>query len=246
MLDIAELLQIQSLFSSSELQVRRDHAISHILAAIQDLKSEAVFYGGTALSRTFLTDGRLSEDIDLFTADRKKLCGALDEIPDLIEQEFPEANWQKTPSQLRDAGSTNLSCGSAIQVKVQIVNSHPRGWQKVPVESTEIFQRYSDVPRTRLWVPTFDGFVAMKALAWFDRHAARDLFDLDALSRRGEVTEKAKELVQSLRGYRLTEAMVEGKVVGNWTQELAGQTKLEVTERECLSRVLEWWGTAQN
>lgn len=241
MLELGELLQVQSLFASSELQVRRDHAISHILAAIQDLRSEMVFYGGTALSRTFLTDGRLSEDIDLYTEDRKKLCKELDEIPDLIEEEFPEANWQKIPSQLRDAESTNLSCGSAIQVKVQVVDSNSRGWQKVPVEITEIFQRYSDVPRTRLFVPTFDGFVAMKALAWFDRHAARDLFDLEALSRKGEVTENARELIQRLKGHRLTGAMLDGKVAGDWKQELASQTKLGKTERECLSRVLEWW-----
>lgn len=241
MLELGELLQVQSLFASSELQVRRDHAISHILAAIQDLRSEMVFYGGTALSRTFLTDGRLSEDIDLYAGDRKKLCEELDEIPDLIEQEFPEANWQKMPSQLKDAESTNLSCGSAIQVKVQVVDSNSRGWQKVPVEITEIFQRYSDVPRTRLFVPTFDGFVAMKALAWFDRHAARDLFDLEALSRKGEVTENARELIQRLKGHRLTGAMLDGKVTGDWKQELSSQTKLEKTERECLSRVLEWW-----
>ncbi len=241
MLELGELLQVQSLFASSELQVRRDHAISHILAAIQDLRSEMVFYGGTALSRTFLTDGRLSEDIDLYTEDRKKLCKALDEIPDLIEQEFPEANWQKIPSQSRDAESTNLSCGSAIQVTVQVVESHQRGWQKVPAELTDIFQRFSDVPRTRLFVPTFDGFVAMKASAWFDRHAARDLFDLEALSRKGEVAESARELIQKLTGYTLTSAMLEGNVSGKWKEELAGQTKLESTERECLSRVLEWW-----
>lgn len=246
MLELGELLQVQSLFSSSELQVRRDHAISHILAAIQGLRSEMVFYGGTALSRTFLTDGRLSEDIDLYTKDRKKLCQELDEIPELIEQEFPEASWQKMPSQLRDAESTNLSCGASIHVNVQVVDSHQRGWQKVPVEIAEIFQRYSDAPRTRLCVPTFDGFVAMKSSAWFRRHAPRDLFDLEALSRKGEVTEHARELVQSLIGYRLTGTMLEGKVTGNWKQELAGQTKLTVSEEECLSRVLEWWGASES
>lgn len=241
MLEVGELLQVQSLFASSELQVRRDHAISHILAAIQNLKSGMVFYGGTALSRTFLADGRLSEDIDLYTEDRKKLCQELDEIPDLIEQEFPEANWQKMPSRLRDAESTNLSCGSSIQIRLQIVDSHPRDWQKVPAELAEIYQRYSDVSHTRLFVPTFDGFVAMKALAWFDRRAARDLFDLEALSRKGGVTENARDLVQSLRGYRLSKEMLEWKVAGNWNEELANQTKLERTEHECLSRVLEWW-----
>lgn len=48
-------------------QVRRDHLISHVLAALAAGMStdNLVFFGGTALSRTHLADARLSEDIDL-------------------------------------------------------------------------------------------------------------------------------------------------------------------------------------
>ena len=48
-------------------QVRRDHLISHVLGAIAEgvPTDDVVFFGGTALSRTYLTDARLSEDIDL-------------------------------------------------------------------------------------------------------------------------------------------------------------------------------------
>ena len=47
-------------------QVRRDHLISHILAAISNACAEQViFFGGTALARAHLPQGRLSEDIDL-------------------------------------------------------------------------------------------------------------------------------------------------------------------------------------
>ncbi len=48
-------------------QVRRDHLISHLLGAIAAgvPTDDVVFFGGTALSRTHLTDARLSEDIDL-------------------------------------------------------------------------------------------------------------------------------------------------------------------------------------
>ena len=48
-------------------QVRRDHLISHVLGAIAEgvPTDDVVFFGGTALSRTCLTDARLSEDIDL-------------------------------------------------------------------------------------------------------------------------------------------------------------------------------------
>ncbi len=102
--------------------------------------------------------------------------------------------------------------------------------------------RYSDVPSTKLFVPTFDGFVAMKALAWFDRHSARDLFDLEGLSHKGEVTEAARELIDQIRGFRLSRAMMVGPVVGLWHEELAHQTKLDKTEAECLDRILAWWG----
>ena len=48
-------------------QVRRDHLISHLLGAIaaEVSSDDVVFFGGTALSRTYLTHSRLSEDIDL-------------------------------------------------------------------------------------------------------------------------------------------------------------------------------------
>lgn len=48
-------------------QVERDHMISHMLAGIarSPIRDDVVFFGGTALSRTYLPDLRLSEDIDL-------------------------------------------------------------------------------------------------------------------------------------------------------------------------------------
>lgn len=46
-------------------QARRDHVISHILASIsRRAPRRFIFYGGTALSRTWLPDARLSEDVD--------------------------------------------------------------------------------------------------------------------------------------------------------------------------------------
>jgi hypothetical protein len=46
-------------------QVHRDHLISSILAALQAHAGDLIFFGGTALARTYLPAGRLSEDIDL-------------------------------------------------------------------------------------------------------------------------------------------------------------------------------------
>lgn len=241
MLDPRESQNVQDLFGVNEAQVSRDHAISHVLAALQRIGTEFVFFGGTALSRTFLTTGRLSEDIDLYSLDRRALCRELDELPRLIKEEFPRATWNVIPSQTADPLSSLLVCDSAIQIKVQAVNSQTRGWSKVPKALTQIDQRFSDVPATKLFTPTFEGFVALKALAWFDRRSARDLFDLEGLSRKGEMTEGARELVDQIRGFRLSREMMNGRVLGLWHEELAHQTKLEKTEEECLQRVLEWW-----
>lgn len=71
MLDPRERQKVQRLFSANEAQVIRDHAISHVLAAMQGINTELIFFGGTALSRTFLRMGRLSEDIDLYSPDRR-------------------------------------------------------------------------------------------------------------------------------------------------------------------------------
>jgi predicted nucleotidyltransferase component of viral defense system len=241
MLESNELDQVQRLFDSSELQVRRDHAISHVLAAIQHIKAEFVFFGGTALSRTYVANGRLSEDIDLYSNNREFLSRELDHLPEMIEQEFPGANWEALPSQVSDPRSVLLNCDSSIKIKFQVLDALSRGRQRIPIKITDIHQRYSDVPRTKMYVPTFDGFVAMKALAWFDRRTARDLYDLDGLSHRGEVTESARKLINQLRGYRLTQAMMNGRVSGLWHEELAHQTRLVISQQECLQRVLDWW-----
>ena len=242
MLDPRESQKVQNLFSANEAQVSRDHAISHVLAALQGISTDLVFFGGTALSRTFLTAGRLSEDIDLYSPDRDALCRELDEFPKLIKEEFPQANWNVMPSQTVDPQSSLLVCDSSTQIKVQAVDSRTRGWSKVPTTLRDIHQRYSDVASSKLLAPTFDGFVAMKALAWFDRRAARDLFDLEGLSHKGEVTQGARDLIDQLVGFRLSREMMMGRVVGLWHEELAHQTKLDKSEAECLERFLAWWG----
>lgn len=246
MLDLDESQDVQVLFGAEESQVNRDHAISHVLVALQQINTEFVFFGGTALSRTYLTTGRLSEDIDLYSPDRRALCRELDDLPRLMKEEFPQAVWNVIPSQTVEPRSSLLVCEASIQIRVQVVDVLSRGWQSIPTNLVDIHQRYSDVSKTQLIVPTFDGFVAMKILAWFDRGAPRDLFDLDRLSRIGAVSSATHDLVEKLRGYRLTKQMLSRKVSGLWQEELAHQTKLERSENECLARVLEWWGKSES
>lgn len=59
-------------------QVHRDHLISSILAALQAHTDDPIFFGGTALARTYLMQGRLSEDIDLIAVtDRRSVARAI-------------------------------------------------------------------------------------------------------------------------------------------------------------------------
>ena len=67
MLDPVEVATIADRFAVSDDQVRRDHLISRLLAALaRQVPDAVVFFGGTALARTYLPEGRLSEDIDLY------------------------------------------------------------------------------------------------------------------------------------------------------------------------------------
>ena len=61
MLDVAELADIAGAFGVAESQVRQDHFVSHLLAAIGTLDPPLTFFGGTALARTHLAEiGRAS------------------------------------------------------------------------------------------------------------------------------------------------------------------------------------------
>lgn len=67
-------------FGVSTEQVERDHLISHVLAFLStSVEDQVQFIGGTALARTHLPTGRLSEDIDLIAIDdRKSVAASLD------------------------------------------------------------------------------------------------------------------------------------------------------------------------
>ena len=89
-----ELRAVATKFGVADDQVRRDHLISHVLAAIQFVPG-VVFYGGTALTRTVLPDLRLSEDVDLLVSrSRREVARELsDAIDDGLARSFGEVNW---------------------------------------------------------------------------------------------------------------------------------------------------------
>ncbi|MFH8250516.1 nucleotidyl transferase AbiEii/AbiGii toxin family protein [Microbacterium sp. B2969] len=193
-LDAAERLDTEAKFGVDSDQVIRDHVISHALAAIARVGTDdVVFFGGTALSRTHLTDLRLSEDIDLIALGERRAIG------DRIESELGR-QLQRTlgavtfTPRLRQARHPEPSVLQVGDVRVQIQLLSTEGYPAWPTEVVEIEQRYSDAPSAELRVLTGAAFVASKLSAWSDRRAPRDLYDLWAMGEAGMINGDAVAL----------------------------------------------------
>ncbi|WP_319005246.1 nucleotidyl transferase AbiEii/AbiGii toxin family protein [Gordonia sp. WA4-43] len=172
-------------------QVERDHLISHLLAALSARFTDRLhFIGGTALGRTHLTDGRLSEDIDLVAlGNRTELATEINaELPRAVARTHGRLSWEPALSAVPDTGAAHLRTAGGLSVKVQLLSSKNRTvW---PSELRMIEQRYSDAPPAELAVPTLPAFAASKTVTWQDRHAPRDLWDLWAMAALGAIDDR--------------------------------------------------------
>ena len=229
-LDPDELRDIAERFGVADEQVRRDHLISHVLAAIEGVNG-VVFVGGTALTRTVLPELRLSEDIDLIAV--RQRSAVVRDLATAIERglarSFGEVRWEPPIDATRDAQPTALAVPGPLSVQVQVVTQEGRA--ALPTQRRAIVQRYSDATSVVLETLTDAGFGAAKISAWLDRAAARDLFDLHALADAGVLTAEASELVRTTtnwssfpRGVRWPSPPSEE----DWVMQLAHQTRLHV------------------
>jgi predicted nucleotidyltransferase component of viral defense system len=170
-----------------EAQVRRDHVISHCLAALTTIDDDRLtFFGGTALSRTRLPDLRLSEDIDLIA--RAPRTSTAQEIQDVLTTTLRPLIgtpiFEPAITQTRGAQASVMLLAD-VRVQIQLLASE--GYPRWPTEVAELHQRYADAPSARMRVLTRPAAVAAKLSAWADRRAPRDLYDLWALATRGDV-----------------------------------------------------------
>lgn len=243
-----DLSYVADLFGVPEAQIRRDHAISHVLAVIAaQLPDAVIFFGGTALSRTHLIHARLSEDIDLIsTGPRRETADALVRALDTgLMRVLGRPRWNPGLDARHDVTPAVLEFGEDIAIKVQLLDG--RGYSRWPVERRVIEQRYLDAPPAELTVPTVESFVGWKTAAWHDRGAARDLYDLWALARQGYLTAEAAALFAKYgttggppREFMFKTAPPEQV----WRDQLAGQTRLEVTAADALAVVRTAWSAA--
>lgn len=249
MLDRDEAAAITARFGASEEQVRRDHLISHLLAALSAHVSESVvFFGGTALARAHLPDGRLSEDIDLIAVgDTRALLAERVEtaMPRALRREFPRLAWRPPLSRVRQHEPAVLAAEDGTTVRFQLLD--PVGYPPWPTEYRDLYQRYRDAPPARLRVPTLAAFAAWKTVAWLDRGAARDLFDLWLLATAGAIDAEAANLFArygptNRRPDRGSLGQLPDE--GTWRRELAGQTRLAVSAADALRIVQDAWARA--
>lgn len=249
MLDPAELVATAGAFGVAEDQVRRDHLISHVLVALGRLDLPVVFFGGTALARTWLPDpaagGRLSEDIDLYAGERREVADALGALPRLLRREFPGAAWDPAPAEVRAIDPSRLATRDGFQVRIQVLSTAEHrelaGW---PTELRSLWMRYADVPPVSLRVPTLAAFAAMKTTAWMDRAAARDLYDLAGLASLGALTADAARLVHEVAGWKVARYGFDRLPGFDWQVQLGHQTGTLPSAQDCLDRVRAAYGEA--
>jgi len=246
MLDPDEVARVTVEFGVATEQVLRDHAISHVLAALtrMDGVDDLIFFGGTALSRTFLPTLRLSEDIDLLFRGRRADVAVRVEhaVARGLSRSHGEVTW--LPPLVDTAGSEAavLAVGDRIQIRMQLLSAdrYP-AW---PTEHRDLVQRYSDAPAATMTTLTAAAFAAAKTVAWNERHAARDLYDLWALGEHGYMDAEAAELFVRLgpTGGEVQPWMFERAPDEQaWQTALGHQGVVRVSAQEALSVVRDRW-----
>jgi predicted nucleotidyltransferase component of viral defense system len=234
-------------FRVADDQVRRDHAISHILAGIsKTLRDGVIFFGGTALSRTHLVHARLSEDIDLIAlGDRSETAERLTSaIDNALSRTHGRLAWSP-PFTSKDVDPAIVETPTGIAIRVQLLAK--KSYEPWPTEIRGIEQRYADAPPAELRVPTIESFVGWKTTAWHVRGASRDLYDLWASAEEGLITREAANLFakHGTSGTRPREFMfAKAPSETEWQASLSAQTQLEITASDALEVVRNAWAAA--
>jgi predicted nucleotidyltransferase component of viral defense system len=243
----AELRRFAHDFAVARAQVDRDHAISHALAAVAEsqVADQVVFYGGTALSRTLLPMLRLSEDIDLIArGERGETATSIERrVIERLRRTHGSATWEPLLSATKGAEPAMLRLRGGISIRVQMMRASDL--PKWPTERRDLFQRYSDARPAALDVFTPAAFVAAKTVAWADRAAARDLYDLWALGHLGLINNEARTVYRqhAVSGGDPQPWMFrEAPTDVAWHAALSHQGRVRISPTKALTTVADFWG----
>jgi predicted nucleotidyltransferase component of viral defense system len=247
--DLPEARGVAAEFGVALEQIRRDHLISHILAALSRRhRDQLIFFGGTALARSYLPHGRLSEDIDLIAVGPRSTTAAAIErtLASALRRSHGRIAWAPALTAVHDTDPAVLVADDGrLAVRVQLLDA--LGYPPWPTEIHALQQRYRDAPPATLRVPTIESFAAWKTVALIDRGAPRDLYDLWALAGQGAITTHAAELFSAYgptgkppQPWMFTTAPDEKR----WTEQLSNQTTLTVSAADALRVVADTWAGA--
>lgn len=243
MLDDEEAIFFAQKFGVAESQVRRDHVISHVLGALSfSGADDVVFFGGTALTRTYLPDLRLSEDIDLIAlGDRSAIAASIQRT--VVKNLRREVGTPEFTPALPDTRHPEPAVMAINDTRIQIQLLSRTGYPAWPSELRRIEQRYSDAPPARLRVLTPPAFAASKLSAWNDRRAARDLYDLWAMASNGTIDAEAARLFSRYGPFTSAEAVSFDEIPSEdeWTTALAHQCRPKVSASEAATVVRRAW-----
>lgn len=250
MLSDTDRQRVRDVFGADDSQVERDHLISRALAAISaDLGDQVKLYGGTALARSFLPHGRLSEDIDLIAVGpRKGVAEALARsFTRRLARDFGRPEFQPTMGRSRGAEPVTVVFPSGPRIQLQLV---PAGYYPAwPFEWRDLVQRYDDADPARLLVPSLEAFVAWKTVAFMDRRAPRDLWDLAALARLQPFTAGAADLFARFGPFRSTPSTTTLPAAPSetvWQRDLAHQMRLSISAATARSEVVAAWAGVES
>lgn len=208
------------------------------------LVDDIIFFGGTALHRTFL-NGRLSEDIDLLVNDRKTTALAIDAA---LKQRFLDiyGTFSASPSfseTLKDTAYAIFDV-AGVKIKIQLLNA--KGYPQWPTQMQTVNQRFEIFPSLEMKTPTIDSFVCAKTTAWCDRtrNAPRDLFDLWMMADTGHFSSSSLELYRRL-GPTGHPPQIDGfpqpPEEQAWLDSLSHQGRINVTAAQAHSTVVDEW-----
>jgi len=247
-LDPAEAARWRSHFGVTDSEIVHDFVISQALRVLAPHADRFVFYGGTALSRTFLDGLRLSEDLDLLSiGPRKDAAALLDEALRLgLEEQFGAVEGQPRLTRVKTDTQACLYSVGELAIKIQLINGeHYTPW---PRQTTQVSLRYDGLEDVTLTTYTPEAFVGAKTAAWCDRNAARDLYDLWALARRGYINADAAQTFQRCgptSGYPRP-WLFPGRPPSDeaWSDALGHLCVLQVGSQEAYRSVLDSWQAA--
>ena len=170
-MNVDERAEIAQQFGVAPEQVERDHLISHLLAFLSRSLSDRIqFIGGTALARTHLPDGRLSEDIDLIAIDDRKAVAARRGAATCTGPTHGRLTLDPPLSGVANTVAAILRSATGMVVRIQLLSA--RGRVLWPTERRPLEQRYRDAPAAELTVLTLPAFAASKTATWADRHGS--------------------------------------------------------------------------